>query len=122
MAFTPPTFQTVGVQTVESGGVVQVPPDAVGKIEITVFVTNHAQETAIWFGRVGFRRVGTGAVESPLALQDVVKKNTVGLAGAAIALVLGGESISVQMTGVLGQTLDWLVDNDQPIGLAGPIL
>jgi hypothetical protein len=115
-----PDIQTVGAET-KSVGYLPVPPDSMGTFRIEIFATNHLGEMSIWFMRLVFRRVNGGVLEVPAAAQDIVKKNTTGMAGAAVVLAPDADALRFDVTGVAGLTIDWRVSNEQADGIVGTL-
>jgi len=104
-------------------GTLAIPADAVSRVVLDFFASDHAGDAARWKLEASVRREGDGAVAYVgilNAIQTFVHK-TAGAAAWDVRLVLGSTAIALDVKGGLATTVDWLVENEQVFSMEGSL-
>jgi len=99
-----------------------IAPDQVANIRLIVLATNHAGEASVWDKTFALRTLqdGTAGIR-PANFAAADKRSTPGAAvGWDATVSLQDGSLYVQVTGGVGQIVDWHVWNDDPAILVSP--
>jgi len=113
-----PQAQTTDATPKNIFGGPTLPPDSIARLNCFVLAMNHSGGVAIWTFITSIRRIGSGAPQIIVSLAIPAQKS----AAAALwdaNLVVVGEEIVAQVTGGLGQTIDWLFFLEEPFAMAG---
>jgi hypothetical protein len=118
-AIIPPQIQTTTATPVTVIAGVSVDVDSAVSCSIYVFAQDHAGDVARWAGDLLLLKRLDGVL---IMGGSLVKSNTAGASTWSATLVNQDGVPWVQLTGVAGVTIDWMVTNDQCFGMIGPFV
>lgn len=114
-----PNAQTVDATPQDVYLGVSIEPDALCRVPVYVFASDHAGNVAFWRFDVTARRINEG----PLAIAPVATLSHVNTPGASTwlaSVVVVNGVLYVRITGPIAAVVDWLATNDDAFCMVGP--